>query len=269
MRTDREQRVREALAWRTEQLDPGIITRLRAVDYRPRRHRVGKWPAVGGIGTAGVAAGLIAVFSLGSGAATAFAGWTPHPASTLPAGVDAETFACNSHLGTPVLTDVRGPYVAQIFADNAVCLYTTSKTVTSASYYTRGESLPSSTEAAPSEVSFIEAGSEYSATNQLVLGYGHVGAGVTSVSLQLTDGTTVQATVADGWYLAWWPGTATEKSAQINTASGTKTVTAPAASPPPCPGQGCGATWTQMQQPNEPRQPGVPLGPGATTTNRK
>ena len=37
---------------------------------------------------------------------------------------------------------------------------------------------------------------------------GVVGHGVTGVTFVLQDGTHVQATVRDGWYLAWWPGSA-------------------------------------------------------------
>ena len=52
---------------------------------------------------------------------------------------------------------------------------------------------------------------------------GQVAAGVTGVTLVLSDGSNVQATVADGSLVAWWPGTATATSAQLASASGTTT----------------------------------------------
>ncbi len=36
-----ERSLREALSYQDAQLDPNSIARLRAVDYRPRQHRVG------------------------------------------------------------------------------------------------------------------------------------------------------------------------------------------------------------------------------------
>ena len=37
----------------------------------------------------------------------------------------------------------------------------------------------------------------------LTLVDGRIGAGVTSVTIRRSDGTSVQATVSGGWYLAW------------------------------------------------------------------
>ena len=39
-----------------------------------------------------------------------------------------------------------------------------------------------------------------------MLTVGRVGTDVTGVTLVLGDGTSVQATVTNGWYAAWWPG---------------------------------------------------------------
>ena len=50
---------------------------------------------------------------------------------------------------------------------------------------------------------------------------GRVAPGVTGVTLVRDDGQDVVATVDDGWLVAWWPGSATATSAQVNTASGT------------------------------------------------
>ena len=52
---------------------------------------------------------------------------------------------------------------------------------------------------------------------------GRTGSGVTGVTLVRDDGQDVVASVADGWFVAWWPGSATATSAQVTTESGTTT----------------------------------------------
>jgi hypothetical protein len=51
---------------------------------------------------------------------------------------------------------------------------------------------------------------------------GRVNTAVTGVTLALNDGQDIVTTVADGWFVAWWPGdTADANSAHVTTASGT------------------------------------------------
>ncbi|HWF16967.1 MAG TPA: hypothetical protein VG244_12355 [Acidimicrobiales bacterium] len=45
--------------------------------------------------------------------------------------------------------------------------------------------------------------------------------GVTGVTLVLRDGQDIVATVADGWFVAWWPGSTDAISAQVTKATGT------------------------------------------------
>jgi hypothetical protein len=52
---------------------------------------------------------------------------------------------------------------------------------------------------------------------------GQVGAEVTGVTLVLDDGSSIETTVANGWFAAWWPGSPGVRSAAITTASGTTT----------------------------------------------
>ena len=47
--------------------------------------------------------------------------------------------------------------------------------------------------------------------------------GVTGVTLLRDDGQDVVASVAHGWFVAWWPGSSGTTSAQVTTASGTTT----------------------------------------------
>ncbi len=48
---------------------------------------------------------------------------------------------------------------------------------------------------------------------------GPIGAGVTSVTIKRSDGSSAQATVLNRWYLAWWPGTERAVTAQVTGAS--------------------------------------------------
>jgi hypothetical protein len=50
---------------------------------------------------------------------------------------------------------------------------------------------------------------------------GQVANGATAVTLVLTDGQDITATVADGWFVAWWPGSTDATSAQVTKTSGT------------------------------------------------
>jgi hypothetical protein len=52
---------------------------------------------------------------------------------------------------------------------------------------------------------------------------GQVGAGVTRVTLVLSNGNKVRATVGGGSFIAWWPGSAAANSARLATGSGAST----------------------------------------------
>ena len=49
---------------------------------------------------------------------------------------------------------------------------------------------------------------------------GRVANGVTGVTVVLKDGQSIVATVADGWFVAWWPGSTDANSAQVAKTSG-------------------------------------------------
>ena len=240
-----EESLREALSQRAAQLDPNSIARLSAIDYRPRRRRISRLPAIGALGVTGIAAAVAAIVALGSSAAPAFAGWRATPTSPAPGQLGQAVQACGHDLGSPVLTDSRGPYTASIYADsttNDVCLSGNEVSMSS-----------SSTTLAPSTVAtgHIEldgGGMRDSSGNALTLVDGRTGAGVTAVTIERSDGSSVQATVTNGWYLAWWPGTVTARNAEVTTASGTSTVafpSTPALSAPNCPsGAHCAAGYS-------------------------
>jgi hypothetical protein len=55
--------------------------------------------------------------------------------------------------------------------------------------------------------------------------YGRAGSDVSAVTLTITGGLTVDATVQNGWYFAWWPTLDFPISVQVTTSSGTATTT--------------------------------------------
>jgi hypothetical protein len=231
-----EDSLREALSHRAAQLDPDSIARLRAIDYQPRRRRFGKLPAIGALSLAGTAAAVAALVTLGSSAGPAFAGWQPTPSTPAPGQLAQAAQACGQGLGSPVLSDSRGPYTASIYADS-----------------TTGDVSSSSTSAAPADLATGQiqlngGGTRDAAGDALTLVDGRTGAGVTAVTIERSDGSSVQATVANGWYLAWWPGTAAPTNAKITTASAISTVafpSTPALPAPACPpGAHCAAGYS-------------------------
>jgi hypothetical protein len=230
-----EQTLREALSHRAAQLDPDSIARLRAIDYHPRQRRIGKLPAIGALGAAGTAAAVAVLVSIGSSAAPAFAGWQATPSTPAPGQLAQAEQACGQDLGSPVLSDSRGPYTAAIYANATtgdVCLSGNGVSMSS----TSSSQAPASV--AAGQIQSSGGGTRDSAGNALTLVDGRTGAGVTAVTIDRSDGSSVQATVANGWYLAWWPGTVAATNAEVTTASGTSTVAfppSPALSAPACP----------------------------------
>jgi hypothetical protein len=52
---------------------------------------------------------------------------------------------------------------------------------------------------------------------------GSVGPGVTTATLVLSDGSDIVTTTGNGFFVAWWPGSAVVTSATVTTATGTTT----------------------------------------------
>jgi hypothetical protein len=238
-----------------------------------RRWRVSRRLAFSGIGAlaaAGAAAAAIVIVFSGAHASNAFAGWTATP--TRPAsGQTASALAqCTSRLASsangqstvpaggwqPVVTDTRGPFTAMILQSTgatATCLTGPSFTTTLANATQGGGSqhIMSSGSASagqPPSISVMGLGRPSSgpisqATQQqatinggqpYTFLQGQVQAGVSAVTLILSDNSQVQATVADGSLVAWWPGSAHPTSAQATSSSGvtTQQLTFTPVSPP-------------------------------------
>jgi hypothetical protein len=216
-------------------------------------------------GAAGIGGIVAAVVTL-SGATPAFAGWTASPSVAADGASTSATTACANQLAsmrggpgrvtwTPTATDVRGPYVLEALASgskSATCL--TGPSVTSVSLDSGGGSLSSSGTATGVDPGGTSSTSNYpsgDAVNELTLSSlntqngapfdtleGTVSPGVTAVSLVLSDGQSLQATVGGGLVLAWWPNGSTPVSAQVTTAAGTTTQSLGTFGPGPGPGPG-------------------------------
>jgi len=227
----------------------------------PHPRRVSRRVALSGVGAlAAVGAATVAVLVAfaGAGTSSAFAGWAATP--TQPAsGQTASALAqCTSRLASsgggqsgvpaagwqPVLTDTRGPFTAMILQSagaTATCLTGPSFTTTAANSAEGGGSqhvVSRSSDGAvtPPAVSIMGLGGsstgpiEQASQSQLTtsgqpytFAQGQVAADVTGVTLGLSDSSDVQATVADGSFIAWWPGSADATSAQVASASGVTT----------------------------------------------
>ena len=179
--------------------------------------------ALGALGLSGAAAAAGAAILLGSSAAPAFAGWTASPTAPLPGQLAAAEQHCATAPGTPVLTDTRGPYTASIYADGSTCVEGNGIEISSDGGGGATSSIPAGT------VELNGAGESDSDGHALTMVDGPIGAGVTGVTITRSDGSSVQATVKNGWYLAWWPGTERAVTAQVASASGTSTQSFPRA----------------------------------------
>lgn len=213
-----------------------------------------------GIGVAGaIAVVAIVVTGFGPGTQSAFAGWSATPTAPSPGQVAAANRICiadanqlsydRQHMilrtgthptttlpspfgtsegsWTPVVDDTRGPYTlvvmtiaSTIGTQEAACLTGPGRlaehpTMTTAS----GTAMP---QPLPDAIGTTGWGRGGTGADTVLLGT--VGKDVTAVTLTLDNGTTVGATVKNGIYAAWWPGTANPASAVASTATGSTTT---------------------------------------------
>jgi hypothetical protein len=224
---------------------------------RTRRQRL--WAAVGASGTALVAGGTAAILLLSSGASVAYAGWSPVPLTVTPAAVASVTEACNKATNDPrnpwpsltagqaVLSEARGQYTAVVYLSGSrvfACITNGSRgTATqSSSFGQRGLPKPGADQitdvgggagAAPGFAGgnpnqpLPESGQHSIVSRAIQQGsgvesdvLGTAGSDVIAVTFDFTDGLTVDATVQNGWYFAWWPTLDDPASVQITATSG-------------------------------------------------
>ena len=194
-------------------------------------------------GAAGLSVGL-----LGPGTSDAFAGWVPTPsASGLDQTARAEAACQNSvsgaqgalapsHVSLPdstlppvALTDSRGPFDLLVLSSpSSTVLCLTSSAFTAVSGGGGGSNLgqPAAGTLAVDRILFTEdKGQPYTVIN------GRVGDDVTKVVLDLSDGSTVEASTGNGRFAAWWPSDSGVAAAEVTGAAGTRTQSIGIASP--------------------------------------
>jgi hypothetical protein len=209
-----DDRIRQALVDDAASIGQDALARLRAIDYKPRSHTLPtRLVAVVAVGAAAGAGTLLAIGSAGTQAA--FAGWhaTPTRASaTRTAAVEAR---CASRLRTssrnggkgstvPEVADTRGPYTLVVY-DELTCF------------------------AGPGFVGLhgvqaadgISISTGFRGDQPFTISAGPVPADATAVGLTLQDGNSVQATVGNSRFAAWWPSVSRPASISITTPSGT------------------------------------------------
>jgi hypothetical protein len=216
--------------------------------WTPRR-----WATAAVVALGAVAAALV-LGTTGGGPPNAFADWSATPTAATTSQLQAAEAACQQEspdLGslTPTISDFRGPNSLLVYAQSAtttVCDTGNAPFPTLVAVWA-ADSSPVVADAIDPETQGL---STVYATGQLFFKLaGRVGSDVTAVTLVLGDGSTVTATVANGWFAAWWPanwnggqpgeggpiGHAVAHSAQVTTTTGTTTQALDwnSAAPPP------------------------------------
>ncbi len=235
-----EHDLREALAARAAELDAGAGVRVLSRGYRAR---VTSAPALagGGAGLAavGVGAALLAT-GLGTEAPKALAGWSSKPTPPSPQQIRGADEACRSRLRPAaaieptrrvesgsqerrpgpmiaaggwkeILTDRRGPYTITLFTASegraVVTCFTGRDGMGSLGGAFGNERRPP---VGAGKIELVTSGGNVTPPDegsaQFSRVVGRTGPGVGRVVLRLRDGRRVTATVASGWFLAWWPG---------------------------------------------------------------
>lgn len=224
-----EAQLSAALRERADQVPAATVARLTHHDYRPRTRGLSPPLAIGAFtaAAAGAAGTAAVIFSLTAGASNAFAGWTPTPTPPAPGQLATAQASCQGGqspiAGLPLkLTDTRGPFTFSVYASDtssATCISGPSGTNVSGSMASAPVNVPADQIVLSSEHQTNHSGQAFSFAE------GRTGTGVSGVKLTLDDGTTVQATVGGGWFVAWWPGARGIKSADLATRTGTVTQT--------------------------------------------
>jgi hypothetical protein len=223
---------------------------------RLRRRLVLSAASSGGVAAA-VAAAL--VFTAGNAPSVAFAGWSADPTAPASGGeVQAAEAECqrNAKLVSlkPALADVRGPYTLLVYAENGGSLCMTGPSLQSptgephiiffGSFLSASDAAEqgaamergtqsnsqgqeqNSTTLTPATIRTVAKGlavlkaSASAPSAEYGFDAGQAGNDVTAVTLVLKGGSHVEATTANGWFAAWWPGGEEAQTAEVTTTNG-------------------------------------------------
>jgi len=181
----------------------------RAAAFPAVLRRRSSWVMLALVALAAVTAVLV-IGTSGRGPAMAFAGWSATPTAPATGQLEAAEAACAQKSPgltslTPTVADTRGPDSLLVYAQNSAT--TTCVTGLPLLGTIAVSQAADSVTAAAGAVEPEWIGLRFTAQGQGLREIaGETGAGVTAVGVVLSDGTTVQATVANGWFAAWWPG---------------------------------------------------------------
>lgn len=244
-------------ALRGAEVPDAVAARLRRIDYRPRPPRLGVAIAAGGVvSLAAVAAAIVSIIGLGAGTQTAFAGWSASPTVPASGQTAAAEAACLARVpnaseserarsdGTvhapvmeallkiapdewrTVLADTRGSSTMIVLEATkgqaeASCL---SGSSASDAVMSVGPVGGQPVSVAAGQVQVLSTGNQ-GAMSGHIFSYiaGRVGANVTGVTIVLQGGDQVSATVANGHFAAWWPGSQHAVSQEVATSTATNT----------------------------------------------
>ncbi len=233
-----ESQLRELFAQQADGVPWAALVRVRHGDYKPRSSLQRSSVTLGSLVVmAAIAAITLSLAGLGASTQRAFAGWTAAPTSPTTGQIVRAVTACKADLTTlaardgrwqTVITDTRGPYTIVLLADakgHAHCLSGPEAVPRPAISGGEGSSIGTRFVAPAGKISvgswgFSRAGDEHPYMDIS----GHAGAGVSAITFVLTDGTHVVASLAHGWFLAWWPGTRRALSARVTAAGKTTTL---------------------------------------------
>jgi hypothetical protein len=242
-----EDQLRSVLRERADEVSEEAVARLTLIDFRPRSHSTRARVGVGGLGAIAIAvSATVALFGVGSTRQEAFAAYSTTPTSPAPGQLTAADKSCikasdrasvqdeslsNDFAGSlgrwkPVVDDVRGVNVLVVLTAptaSATALATCLTGPDFRPYPSEAATAPAPT-AVPGTISESNGGGGLDSGKvggrYAELLEGAAGTGVTRVVLVLSDGIHVRATVAGGYYAAWWPGHAWAVSAEVTTTSG-------------------------------------------------
>lgn len=171
------------------------------------------------VGAAAALAGLVAATMELPGGGSAYASWTPEPVPLTAAELSLLTPVCHKELGRSgtldveraqlVLSERRGEVVALLYRTDdpdmaGDCLMRHVPGTDDADNLSWGVFGSSGPVRVPPARGIIPGGG--STSREVTITDGAVGADVVAVTIQAPGDRTVQATVRNGRYVAWWPG---------------------------------------------------------------
>ncbi len=255
MNTQLEHELRRALSTRAAALPPDASAKLLASDYRPRVAARRTPLALATFTVAAAAVLAILLVGLSTAPPRAFAGWSAAPTTAAGDQVSRAGATCRSRLATIsgrhtrevgprsrfglpfprfpaggwriVLVDTRGPYTMIVLEAEggravASCFVNSHRQASLGV----GIGVRPPAPVLRGRVAYASSGSNTTprdeGSRQFSQVVGRTGAGVTRVTIRLNDGTRVTASCANGWFLAWWPGSHGLSATEVTTATGTR-----------------------------------------------